>query len=91
MNKFEKIQKLSRKLKLSERMFAVMMVFMALGILSTIASTFIWVWVGWALAWRIGATGLLVFFLSGIGWAVIYNLMRSTINHINQMKNESNH
>lgn len=90
MNRFEKAQKLSRKLKLSERMFAVMMVLMAIGIVATIASTFIWVWVDWSLAWRIGVTGLLVFFMSGIGWAVIYNLMRSTINHINQMKNESN-
>ena len=89
MNRFEKIQKLNRKIKLSERMFSVMMMLMALGILAAIVSTFIWVWVGWSLAWRIGATGLLTFFLSGIGWAVVYNLMRSTVNHIKQMKNES--
>ncbi len=82
--------KLNRKLKRSEAGFALMLILMILGILGIIASTFIWVWIGWALAWKIGLTGLLTFFLSGIGWAITYNLTKSTINHIKNFRNESN-
>ena len=82
--------KLNRKLKRSEAGFASMLILMILGMLGIIASTFIWVWTGGALAWKIGLTGLLTFFLSGIGWAITYNLTKSTINHIKNFRNESN-
>ena len=88
--KTTKINKLNHKLKFSEVLFTGMLILMVLGLLGTIASTFIWVWVGWALAWKIGLTGLLTFFLSGTGWAVIYNLTTVTINRIKELKNESN-
>ena len=88
--KTTKINKLNHKLKFSEVLFTGMLILMVLGLLRTIASTFIWVWVGWALAWKIGLTGLLTFFLSGMGWAVIYNLTTVTINRIKGLKNESN-
>ncbi len=88
--KTTKINKLNHKLKFSEVLFTGMLILMVLGLLGTIASTFIWVWVGWALAWKIGLTGLLTFFLSGMGWAVIYNLTTVTINRIKELKNESN-
>lgn len=79
--------KLNRKLKRSEAGFALMLILMILGILGIIASTFIWVWIGWQLAWKIGLTGLLTFFLSGLGWAVTYNLVQSTIKSIQSWKN----
>lgn len=88
--KTTKINKLNHKLKFSEVLFTGMLILMVLGLLGAIASTFIWVWVGWALAWKIGLTGLLTFFLSGMGWAVIYNLTTVTINRIKELKNESN-
>ena len=90
MKKTTKINKLNHKLKFSEVLFTCMLILMILGLLGAIASTFIWVWIGWALAWKIGLTGLLTFFLSGIGWAITYNLTKSTINHIKNFRNESN-
>ena len=71
-----KINKLNRKLKFSEVLFTCMLILMVLGLLGTIAPTFIWVWTGWASAWKIGLTGLLTFFLSGLGWAITYNLTK---------------
>jgi hypothetical protein len=88
--KINKINKLNRKIKLSEVLFTCMLILMALGLLGAIASTFIWVWIGWQLAWKIGLTGLLTFFLSGLGWAITYNLTKSTINNIKNFRNESN-
>jgi hypothetical protein len=88
--KTTKINKLNRKLKFSEVLFTCMLILMSLGLLGTIASTFIWVWIGWDLAWKTGLTGLLTFFLSGIGWAITYNLTKPTINHIKNFRNESN-
>ena len=88
--KTKKINKLNRKIKLSEVLFTCMLILMALGLLGAIASTFIWVWIGWQLAWKIGLTGLLTFFLSGLGWAITYNLTKSTINNIKNFRNESN-
>lgn len=82
--------KLNRKLKRSEAGFALMLILMILGILGIIASTFIWVWIGGALAWKIGLTGLLTFFLSGLGWTITYNLTNTTITHIKNLRNESN-
>ncbi len=79
--------KLNRKLKRSEAGFALMLILMILGILGIIVSTFIWVWIGWQLAWKIGLTGLLTFFLSGLGWAVTYHLVQSTIKSIRSWKN----
>ena len=88
--KTTKINKLNHKLKFSEVLFTCMLILMVLGLLGTIASTFIWVWIGWQLAWKIGLTGLLTFFLSGLGWAITYNLTTVTINRIKELKNESN-
>lgn len=88
--KTKKINKLNHKLKLSEVLFTCMLILMVLSILGIIASTFIWVWIGGALAWKIGLTGLITFFLSGLGWAITYNLAKSTINHIKIFRNESN-
>jgi cation transport ATPase len=88
--KTKKIDKLNRKLKFSEVLFTCILILMVLGVLGSIASTFIWVWIGWALAWKIGLTGLLTFFLSGIGWAITYNLTNTTITHIKNLRNESN-
>lgn len=90
MKTTKKINKLNRKLKFSEVLFTCMLILMVLGVFGTIASTFIWVWIGGTLAWKIGLTGLLTFFLSGIGWAITYNLTKSTINHIKNLRNESN-
>lgn len=88
--KTKKINKLNRKLKLAEVLFTCMLILMVLGLLGAIASTFIWVWVEGALAWKIGLTGLLTFFLSGLGWSITYNLTKSTINNIKNFRNESN-
>lgn len=85
-----KINKLNHKLKFSEVLFTCMLILMVLGLLGIVSSTFIWVWAGGALAWKIGFTGLLTFFLSGIGWAIVYNLTKSTINHIKNLRDESN-
>ena len=82
--------KLNRKLKRSEAGFALMLILMILGILGIIASTFIGVWIGWALAWKIGLSGILLALLSGVGWAIIYNLTNTTITHIKNFRNESN-
>ena len=82
--------KLNRKLKRSEAGFALMLILMILGMLGIIASTFIWVWIGWALAWKIGLSGILLALLSGVGGAIIYNLTKSTINNIKNFRNESN-
>jgi cation transport ATPase len=90
MKTTKKINKLNRKLKFSEVLFTCILILMVLGVLGSIASTFIWVWIGWALAWKIGLTGLLTFFLSGIGWAITYNLTNTTITHIKNLRNESN-
>jgi membrane protein YdbS with pleckstrin-like domain len=72
--KTKKINKLNHKLKFSEVLFTCMLILMALGLLGAIASTFIWVWIGWQLAWKIGLSGILLALLSGLGWAIIYNL-----------------
>ncbi len=90
MKTTKKINKLNHKLKLSEVLFTCMLILMSLGLLGAIASTFIWVWIGWQLAWKIGLTGLLTFFLSGLGWAITYNLTKSTINNIKNFRDESN-
>lgn len=82
--------KLNRKLKRSEAGFALMLILMILGMLGIIASTFIWVWIGGALAWKIGLSGILLALLSGVGWAIIYNLTNTTITHIKNLRNESN-
>lgn len=86
----KKIDKLNRKLKFSEVLFTCILILMFLGLLGTITSIFLWVWIGWSLAWKIGLTGLLTFFLSGLGWAITYNLTKTTINHIKNFRNESN-
>ena len=88
--KAKKINKLNHKLRFSEVLFTCMLILMALGLLWTIASAFIWVWIGWKLAWKIGLTGLLTFFLSGLGWVITYNLTKSTMNHIKNLRDESN-
>ncbi len=90
MKTTKKINKLNRKLKFSEVLFTCMLILMILGILGIIASTFIWVWVGWALAWKIGLSGILLAPLSVMGWVITYNLTESTINHIKNIRNESN-
>ena len=90
MKTTKKINKLNHKLKFLEVLFTWMLILMVLGLLGTISSTFIWVWTGGALAWKIGLTGLLTFFLSGLGWAITYNLTKSTINNIKNFRNESN-
>lgn len=90
MKTTKKINKLNRKLKRSEAGFALMLILMILGILGVIASTFIWVWIGGALAWKIGLSGILLALLSGVGWAIIYNLTNTTITHIKNLRNESN-
>jgi hypothetical protein len=86
----KKINKLNHKLKLAEGLFTCMLILMVLGLLGAISSAFIWVWIGWQSAWKIGLTGLLTFFLSGLGWAITYNLTKSTINNIKNFRNESN-
>lgn len=88
--KTKKINKLNRKLKLAEVLFTCMLILMFLGLLGAVSSTFIWVWIGGALAWKIGLTGLLISVLSGLGWAITYNLTKSTINNIKNFRNESN-
>ena len=88
--KTTKINKLNHKLKFSEGLFTCMLILMVLGLLGFISSTFIWVWVGWALAWKIGLSGILLALLSGLGWAIIYNLTNTTITHIKNLRNESN-
>lgn len=90
MKTTKKINKLNHKLKFSEVLFTCMLIIMALGLLGIIASLFIWVWIGWILSCKIGLTGLLTFFLSGLGWAVTYNLTKSTTNHLKNFRNESN-
>jgi len=85
--KTKKINKLNRKLKFSEVLFTCMLILMVLGLLGIISSIFIWIWIGGALAWKIGLTGLLTFFLSGLGWAITYNLVQSTIKSIRSWKN----
>lgn len=67
MKTTKKINKLNHKLKLSEVLFTCMLILMILGILGIIASTFIWVWIGGALAWKIGLSGVLLALLSGVG------------------------
>ena len=88
--KTKKINKLNHRLKISEVLFTCMLILMVLGLLGIISSAFIWVWIGWALAGKIGLTGLLTSLLSGLGWAITYNLTKSTINHIKNFRDESN-
>ena len=86
----KEINKLNRKLKISKVLFACLFVFMIFGLVEIISSIFIWVWYHSIWASRIGFIGLLTFFISWIGWLLMYILMKLTINDVKEFKNESN-
>lgn len=65
---------------LSMKSMLIMLLFliMVLGLVTFLASPFLLIWVGWGLAWRIGATGLVTTITTFTGWWLIYNTFYAT-------------
>lgn len=79
MNKLKFLfQRLSAKAKL----LLILFFLMGLGFITFLVSPFILIWVGWDLAWRIGATGLCTTIVLFIGWWFLYNSFYTTLDAI---------
>ncbi len=66
--------------KLSGRAKLLLLVYflMALGLITFLASPFIWIWAGWSIAWRVGTTGLCTTVSFFILWWILYNTYSAT-------------
>ena len=66
--------------RLSGRAKLLLLVYflMALGLITFLTSPFIWIWAGWSIAWRVGATGLCATVGFFVCWWVLYNTYSET-------------
>lgn len=61
------------------RFLVILFFLMALGLITFLISPFLLIWVGWGIAWRVGATGLCATVVLFIGWWFLYNSFYATL------------
>lgn len=82
----DEIKFLLRKLDLKSKLLVVLLVLVALGLITFLVSPFILIWGTWALAWRVGLTGLCSSGVLFAGWWITYNSLYATIEAIKNNK-----
>lgn len=73
---------LRRHLSGKSKLLLLLFFLMALGFITFLVSPFLLIWVNWAIAWRIGATGLATTVCLFLGWWFLYNSYWTTIDSI---------
>lgn len=73
---------LCRHLSGKSKLLLFVFFMMALGFITFLISPFILIWSDWALAWRVGATGLCATVVLFIGWWFLYNSFYTTLDAI---------
>lgn len=61
------------------RFLVILFFLMSLGLITFLISPFLLIWVGWGIAWRVGATGLCTTVVLFIGWWFLYNSFYATL------------
>ena len=71
-----------KNLPTKSRVLVILFFIMAVGFITFLLSPLILIWGSWALAWKVGATGLCFTILPFIGWWFIFCTYAGTVNKI---------